>query len=204
MYWSTTWSSWRHLGTFGAQKKCLKRSTDEQRTRATSPERRREVAVAHIPERLARATIQGRSRFHGETTPNEAWSDVLRATQPGRSRGDDPGATSSERHSQETSFFDVVKYASAVNESLRKWSNKGKSRRRRPASNFSRWILSDNSLSSCKSLLTTNIYPTISFPYILIWCLSSSSNKHHAPLLHAQTKIMIENLLQQNIRQEVS
>ncbi|KAF3518986.1 hypothetical protein DY000_02062739 [Brassica cretica] len=51
MCWSTTWSSWRHLGAFGVQKKCLKRSTDEQRTRATSPERRREVAVTHILER---------------------------------------------------------------------------------------------------------------------------------------------------------
>ena len=30
----------------------------------------------------------------------QARSDVFRATQPGRSRGDDPGATSSERHSQ--------------------------------------------------------------------------------------------------------
>ncbi|KAF2542678.1 hypothetical protein F2Q68_00029419 [Brassica cretica] len=30
----------------------------------------------------------------------QAGSDVFRATQPGRSRGDDPGATSSERHSQ--------------------------------------------------------------------------------------------------------
>uniref|UniRef100_A0A0D3E2L8 Pentatricopeptide repeat-containing protein n=1 Tax=Brassica oleracea var. oleracea TaxID=109376 RepID=A0A0D3E2L8_BRAOL len=63
-------------------------------------ERLHEVAVIPLPERLARATIQGRSRFHGETTPDEARSDVLRATQPGRSRGDDPGATSSERHSQ--------------------------------------------------------------------------------------------------------
>uniref|UniRef100_A0A0D3C318 ATP-dependent DNA helicase n=1 Tax=Brassica oleracea var. oleracea TaxID=109376 RepID=A0A0D3C318_BRAOL len=56
-------------------------------------ERLHEVAVIPLPERLARATIQGRSRFHGETTPNEARSDVLRATQPDRSRGDDPGAT---------------------------------------------------------------------------------------------------------------
>ncbi|KAF2594661.1 hypothetical protein F2Q70_00044756 [Brassica cretica] len=30
----------------------------------------------------------------------QAGSDVFRATQPGRSQGDDPGATSSERHSQ--------------------------------------------------------------------------------------------------------
>uniref|UniRef100_A0A0D3ED86 DUF547 domain-containing protein n=1 Tax=Brassica oleracea var. oleracea TaxID=109376 RepID=A0A0D3ED86_BRAOL len=57
---SATWSSWRHLDAFVAQKKCLKRSTDEQRTRATSPERRREVAVTHIPERhgeVARVSI---------------------------------------------------------------------------------------------------------------------------------------------------
>ncbi|WZZ77186.1 hypothetical protein YC2023_097758 [Brassica napus] len=59
------------FGAFGAQKKCLKRSTDEQRTRATSPERRREVAVTHIP-----ATLRGRSLFHGETTQNEARSDL--------------------------------------------------------------------------------------------------------------------------------
>ncbi|KAF2562355.1 hypothetical protein F2Q70_00018693 [Brassica cretica] len=56
--WSTTWSSWRHLGAFGAQKKCLKRSTDEQRTRATSPERRREVAVTHIPERPGQSDME--------------------------------------------------------------------------------------------------------------------------------------------------
>ncbi|WZZ32783.1 hypothetical protein YC2023_016184 [Brassica napus] len=66
-------------GTFGAQKKCIKRSTDEQRTRATSPERRREVNVTHIPER-----------------PGQ--SDAPRSlASPWR---DDPGATSSERHSQ--------------------------------------------------------------------------------------------------------
>ncbi|KAF3520001.1 hypothetical protein DY000_02062786 [Brassica cretica] len=50
--------SWRHLGAFGAQKKCLKRSTDEQRTRATSPERRREVAVTHIPERSSQSDME--------------------------------------------------------------------------------------------------------------------------------------------------
>ncbi|KAF3586036.1 hypothetical protein F2Q69_00027246 [Brassica cretica] len=55
--WSTTWSSWRHLSAFGAQKKCLKRSTDEQRTRATSPKLRREVAVTH-PERPGQSDIE--------------------------------------------------------------------------------------------------------------------------------------------------
>ncbi|KAF3569485.1 hypothetical protein DY000_02016622 [Brassica cretica] len=56
--WSTTWSSWRHLGAFEAQKKCLKRSTDEQRTRATSPERRCEVAVTHILERPGQSDME--------------------------------------------------------------------------------------------------------------------------------------------------
>ncbi|KAF3530824.1 hypothetical protein DY000_02037163 [Brassica cretica] len=56
--WSTTWSSWRHLGAFGAQKKCLKRSMDEQCTRATSPERRREVDVTHIPERPGQSDME--------------------------------------------------------------------------------------------------------------------------------------------------
>ena len=132
-YWSTTWSSWRHLGAFGAQKKCLKRSTDEQRTRATSPERRHEVAVTHIPERpcqsdverslaflsqdtLARATCQSdvprslafpwrddtqqspERRLQSDTARSLARrrpeSDVFGATQPGRSRRNDPGATS--------------------------------------------------------------------------------------------------------------
>ena len=50
-----------HMGflqAFGAQKKCLKRSTDEQRTRATTPERRREVAVTHIPERSSQSDME--------------------------------------------------------------------------------------------------------------------------------------------------
>ncbi|KAF3600708.1 hypothetical protein F2Q69_00037699 [Brassica cretica] len=56
--WSTTWSSWRHLGAFGAQNKCLKRSMDEQHTRATSLVRRREVAVTHIPERPGQSDME--------------------------------------------------------------------------------------------------------------------------------------------------
>ncbi|KAF3559529.1 hypothetical protein F2Q69_00017718 [Brassica cretica] len=47
-----------HMEAFGAQKKCLKRSTDEQRTRATSPERCREVAVTHIPERPGQSDME--------------------------------------------------------------------------------------------------------------------------------------------------
>ena len=111
-YWSTTWSSLRHLGAFGDQKKCLKRSTDEQRTRATSPGRCRQVAVTHIPERPGQSdaprslaspwrddTKRSRERrLRSDTARSLArrrpGSDVFRATQPGRSRRNDPGATS--------------------------------------------------------------------------------------------------------------
>uniref|UniRef100_A0A0D3CQJ1 Uncharacterized protein n=1 Tax=Brassica oleracea var. oleracea TaxID=109376 RepID=A0A0D3CQJ1_BRAOL len=49
----------------------FERSTDEQRTRATSPERpHRSDDVKSL------ATLRGRSRFHGETTQNEARSDL--------------------------------------------------------------------------------------------------------------------------------
>ncbi|KAF3607297.1 hypothetical protein DY000_02046052 [Brassica cretica] len=71
-----------------------------QSTRATSPERRREVAVTHIPERPGQSdmerslaflsrdtplratcqsdapTLRGRSHFHGETKKNEARSNL--------------------------------------------------------------------------------------------------------------------------------
>uniref|UniRef100_A0A0D3AAK2 Uncharacterized protein n=1 Tax=Brassica oleracea var. oleracea TaxID=109376 RepID=A0A0D3AAK2_BRAOL len=65
-------SSWRHLDAFGAQKKCLKQSTDEQSTRATSPERRREVAVTHIPERPGQSDMERSLAFLSRDTPLRA------------------------------------------------------------------------------------------------------------------------------------
>ena len=86
----------------------------ERPHRATSPERHREVAVTPLQSDLARATPRCRSRFHRSEARERpysdvpqrhhkvalAGSDVFRATQPSRSRRNDPGATSSERHSQ--------------------------------------------------------------------------------------------------------
>ncbi|KAF2553934.1 hypothetical protein F2Q68_00036031 [Brassica cretica] len=89
---------------------------------ATAPERHREVAVTPLQSDLTRATPRCRSRRNNETRPErpvaatppvapESWSDLttatrrsrsrlhpperpVAATSPGRSRRNDPGATS--------------------------------------------------------------------------------------------------------------
>ncbi|KAF3485472.1 hypothetical protein F2Q69_00055078 [Brassica cretica] len=91
-YWSTAWSSRRHLGVFGVQKRCKGDHWTSRALGATLPERRRQVALtslirATLPERRGEVARVFIARIHengpGATSRND----------PSRSLSK-PGATS--------------------------------------------------------------------------------------------------------------
>ncbi|KAF3536243.1 hypothetical protein F2Q69_00022146 [Brassica cretica] len=99
MYWSTAWSSRRHLGVFGAQKRCKGDHWTSRALGETLPERHRQVALtclirATLSERrgeVARVFIARRHENGPGATPSSRsdlpnQSDLTRATRRSHSR----------------------------------------------------------------------------------------------------------------------
>ncbi|CAF1725731.1 unnamed protein product, partial [Brassica oleracea var. botrytis] len=91
-YWSTAWSSQRHLGVFGAQKRCKGDHWTSRALGATLPERHRQVALtclirATLPERRGEVARVFIARRHENGPGATSRSDPSRSLPK-------PGATS--------------------------------------------------------------------------------------------------------------